>query len=485
MRRMDGVSAFLYHQEKSGAVMHTLKISIMDTSEIPGGWDYDLFRRSVLGRLNKLPMFRWKALKVPFGLHHPVWVDDPAFDLDYHLRRIACPAPGDHKALCELISQVYAWPLDMSKPLWLCWVVEGLENNEVALVTLLHHAYTDGTGAARLLREIYSASQETIEPQAAAEWVPERTPGRPELLLRALIDLPRTWFHSFPKIRKGMKSARALKEKYRQSGRELPPSALRDTRDSPFNIMLGRGRTFVFDTLPLTDIHAVSKGFDVTINDLFVAAAAGAYRKFMQTRGFDPDTGPLVTAIPVSKRPPPEEDDMIGNMTSTDYLAMPVHLPDPIARLQAAAHAGNVMKEHLAAAEGMDLSTILEITPPLAIRLLDWMVKSRDGKFGIWGNAAISNVQGPREPLYMGTMRLNNWISMGMVAHGLGINTTVWSYAGKFNLCILADKTLLPDGWELIAYFRSAFDEYLQLLEEKKSQEAAIETPTEADSGAP
>jgi diacylglycerol O-acyltransferase / wax synthase len=473
MRRMDGLSAFLYHQEQTGAVMHTLKISILDISEIPGGWDYALFRKSIAQRQHLLPMFRWKALKVPFGLHHPVWVDDPDFDLDYHVRRIACPAPGDRKAFCELVSEVYAWPLDMTKPLWLCWVVEGLENDEVAMVTLVHHAYTDGSGAARLLHKIYSLSQEDADPQQQMAWVPEKTPGKLSLLVRALIDLPRTWITSLPKIRQGMRNVREMKKKYAESGGELPPSAFTDTRDSPFNIMVGRGRTFVFDTLPLDEIKAISKGFDVTINDLFVAATAGAYRKFMQTRGYNPDTGPLVTAIPVSKRPPLEEDDMIGNKTSSDYLAMPVHLPDPLDRLKAAAHAGKVMKAHIVAAEGSDLSNILEITPPALIRLLDWVVKHKDGKFGVWGNAAISNVPGPREPLYMGAMKLKNWISMGMVAHGLGLNTTVWSYAGQFNLCILADKKLLPDGWELIAHFRDAFAEYRVLLDEKADRQAA------------
>jgi diacylglycerol O-acyltransferase / wax synthase len=473
MRRMDGLSAFLYHQEQTGAVMHTLKISILDISEIPGGWDYALFRKSIAQRQHLLPMFRWKALKVPFGLHHPVWVDDPDFDLDYHVRRIACPAPGDRKAFCELVSEVYAWPLDMTKPLWLCWVVEGLENDEVAMVTLVHHAYTDGSGAARLLHKIYSLSQEDADPQQQMAWVPEKTPGKLSLLVRALIDLPRTWITSLPKIRQGMRNVREMKKKYAESGGELPPSAFTDTRDSPFNIMVGRGRTFVFDTLPLDEIKAISKGFDVTINDLFVAATAGAYRKFMQTRGYNPDTGPLVTAIPVSKRPPLEEDDMIGNKTSSDYLAMPVHLPDPLDRLKAAAHAGKVMKAHIVAAEGSDLSNILEITPPALIRLLDWVVKHKDGKFGVWGNAAISNVPGPREPLYMGAMKLKNWISMGMVAHGLGLNTTVWSYAGQFNLCILADKKLLPDGWELIAHFRDAFAEYRVLLDEKADRQPA------------
>ncbi len=321
MRRMDGLSAFLYHEEQAGAVMHTLKISIMDTSKIPGGWNYDRFRDSVARRLHLLPMFRWKALKVPFGLHHPVWVDDPDFDLDYHLRRIACPAPGDRKAFCELVSEVYAWPLDMTKPLWLCWVVEGLENDEVALVSLVHHAYADGSGAARLLEKFYLTGSQTPEPDVYQHWQPERTPGKLELLARALIDLPGTWIKSYPKIRQGLANVREMKKKYAESGRELPPTpadAFSGDRDSPFNILVGRGRTFVFETFPLDDIKAISKSAGVTINDLFVATTAGAYRKFMLARGFNPDAGPLVTAIPVSKRPPVEEDDMIGNITSSD-----------------------------------------------------------------------------------------------------------------------------------------------------------------------
>jgi diacylglycerol O-acyltransferase len=139
------------------------------------------------------------------------------------------------------------------------------------------------------------------------------------------------------------------------------------------------------------------------------------------------------------------------------------------------------MKAHIIAAEGSDLSNILEITPPIAIRLLDRAVKHKEGKFGVWGNAAISNVPGPREPLYMGAMKLKNWISMGMVALGLGLNTTVWSYAGQFNLCVLADKKLLPDGWELIDLYREAFAEYRGLLEEKLRLEAAEVEANDSD----
>jgi hypothetical protein len=124
------------------------------------------------------------------------------------------------------------------------------------------------------------------------------------------------------------------------------------------------------------------------------------------------------------------------------------------------------MKAHLAEAQGLDVSSILEVTPPALLHLLDWLVKKKEGKFsGIWGNAALSNVQGPRDPLYMGHMRMSNWVSMGQIFHGMALNTTVWSYAGKFNLCILADHKLLPNGWELAGFYREAFAEYAELLD--------------------
>jgi diacylglycerol O-acyltransferase len=116
----------------------------------------------------------------------------------------------------------------------------------------------------------------------------------------------------------------------------------------------------------------------------------------------------------------------------------------------------------------MDISTILEITPPVVLKLLAWFVKKTEGRFsGIWGNAALSNVPGPREPLFLGEIPMSNWVSMGQIFHGMALNTTVWSYAGQFNLCVLADRNLLPDGWEMIGYFREAFDEYRALLDNR------------------
>lgn len=463
MRRLDGLSTFLLVREEPGAYQHTFKIGIYDPREVPGGWSYERFHEDIAQSiLHGLPLFRCRIQRIPFDLHHPLWVDDPDFDLDYHLHRIACPPPGDNRTFCALLSQLYAWPLDYSRPLWLAWIVEGLENGRVAVVTLLHHAYTDGTGAARLMGRYFTKQPDRIIPDAFPIWKPEPAPGKLRLVLSALYEVPIELAHGLPKVVRGLRRMRRLRKEYLKAGRELPPTP-RDARDSPFNILLSHRRTFVFETFRFEEIRATAHRFGVTVNDLFLGAVAGVFRQFMLERGYDVDRGPLVATIPLEQRPPIDVDDFIGNRTSADYLSLPTHIADPIARLRAASHASAVMKEHFEASKGADLLSLIDIMPLPMLRLPDWLVKRSKNKVGMNANALLSNVKGPSERLYLGQMPLVNWISMGQILHGVGINTTVWSYAGNFNLCILADKKLLPDGWPMIEQFRESFAEYARL----------------------
>jgi WS/DGAT/MGAT family acyltransferase len=463
MRRLDGVSTFLLVREEPGAYQHTFKIGIYDPREVPGGWCYERFHQDLAASIaHGLPLFRCKIQRVPFDLHHPLWVDDPDFDLDYHLHRIACPQPGDARTFCALLSQLYAWPLDHSRPLWLSWIVEGLENGRVAVVTLLHHAYTDGTGAARLMGRYFKKQPEQIIPDDSPPWSPEPAPGKLRLVLSALRAVPIDLAHGLPKVVRGLAKMRRLREEYIKGGRELPPT-YRDAPDSPFNILLSNRRTFVFETFPFEEIRTTTRGFGVTVNDLFLATVAGVFRQFMQERGCDVDRGPLVAMIPVEQRPPIEKDDFVGNRTSATYVSLPIHIADAVARLSAARHASRVMKEHFEASKGADLLSLIGIMPVPMLRLPDWLVKRSKSKVGMNGNVILSNVKGPSERLYLGQLPLVNWISTGQILHGVGINVTVWSYAGNFNLCILADKKLLPDGWPMIDRFREAFTEYANL----------------------
>ena len=154
MRRLNGIDALMLYLDGGSAYNHTLKISVLDPSTDPDGWSCPKARRMFEERVHLLPVFRLRYLPTPLGLHHPIWVEDPEFDLDAHVRRVVCPAPGGMEEFCALVEQIYAHPLDRDRPLWQTWVVEGLEGGRVALVTLLHHAYTDGVGVLDMLGRV-------------------------------------------------------------------------------------------------------------------------------------------------------------------------------------------------------------------------------------------------------------------------------------------------------------------------------------------
>lgn len=462
MRRLDGVSTTHWLNTKPKEYHHTLKIGIFDTSKVPGGWDYERFKEGIIKGMEFHPIFRCKVMQVPFGLHRPVWVEDSEFDIDYHMRYVSCPEPGDNKALCAVISQVYAYPLDPDKPLWQSWVIDRLNGGQIAVVTLLHHAYVDGTGAARLMERYFSHQPIDITP-TMAEWHAEQTPSKAALLLAALRDLPLSLIEGLPRVVRGMREMRRVRQQYAKMGEHPAPDPFKDSRDSPFNIMLSHQRTFVFEMLPFTPIRASAKNFQVTINDLFLAVVADVYRQFMLERGYDVDKGPLLATIPLGRRPPVEQDDMVGNKMSADWLWLPIHIADPLERLRYAQASSKTMKEHFKAVEGVDTSSLMEILPLPFLMLTGRTVKHGRQAVGMMANAVMTNVKGPAEPLYWGPMQMTNWISQGPIVNGQGLNVTAWSYVDKFNVAIMADKKLLPDGWGMIERFKESFKLYEEL----------------------
>lgn len=456
MRRLDGLSAFMIYSEKPKWYHHTLKVAILDYGEetMP---PYETLIGEFSERIERIPMLRWKLAKVPFGLNHPVWTQADDFDIRYHLRYITCPAPGDDRTFSRLVSELYAYPMDQSAPLWLTWIVDGLAGGKTAIVTLVHHAYTDGTGAARMLERMLVSEQGNKYP--AAELGSNNSPGKLRLLIDGLVDLPLLFARELPSVIRGFRTLSRYNKEREASGQAMPPSP-NDAPYSPFNTALSHRRTFVYKAFSLNDVKAISKQRGVTINDLFVAVCAGAFRDFLRESSFDPDTGPLVCTLPVNFRPPPEQDDLIGNQVGTGYMWVPSHIEDPVNRLQAAHDAAQTMKSYLAATGDVNISRVMQLFPPLYAKTLEWLIDRSKGKVNLAGNLVLSNVAGPKQALTMGSATVANWLSIGHVSGGAGLNITAWSYAGQFNICIMADGRVVPDGWILMDCISNALDEY-------------------------
>ncbi len=464
IRRMGGADAFFLALETPRAYMHTFKIAILDPSEHPEAWSFDIYRERVRRRLHRIPPFRWRYVHSPLGLAYPLWAEDPDFNLDYHLRHVACPAPGDQRALCEFMSAAYAYQLDRSRPLWITWVVEGLEDGKVALVTLVHHAYFDGAGASNAMMRFFNAEPNRDEDPEPPPWAPGKIPAWPMRLLTGACALPLILAKGIPHAITGVRKIRRLGKEREASGRPPHPN-ISNMPWTPLNRSVSHGRTLVCDSIPLERMQrarAILPG--ATINDVFISCSAGALRSLLKEMQYAVDSGPLVGGIPVSKKRPPGMD-IQGNFATADYTWLHTEIADPVARMQATHRSCAETKEHIAASDGADINSLVSLAPEWLTRLISWWVRSREGRVGIFGNALLSNVPGPRQPLYLGPTRVSNWFSTGQVFDGTSLNLTMWSYCGKANLCIFADKSVLPDGWKLFDYFTGELDTLIELAE--------------------
>ncbi len=454
MERMSGADAMMLYLDRAEAYNHTIKISIIDPSADPDGWSWKRFKATWYSRLGLIPRLRQRYLRVPMGLNHPVWVEDPAFDMDYHVRRVGCPAPGSMVELCELICEFYAHPMDHTRPLWEVWVVEGLQGGRVAVILFIHHALTDGVGILRMLNNFWNTRPESEEHPAPAAWHPAPLPGKGRLLLEGLRDLPAVFAANLPGAIRGARAGRRILEEWRSKGRTLPPVAGDSKYPAPYAVKLSPNRTFALHSFSLPRIRAISKQHGVTINDVFIATASGAIRDLLIARDGAAPSAPMVATVPFALVPLAERT-RDGNFSTVCHTLMHTEIADPVERLQACKRDADTMKAYFEATREANLSALMSLLPAAVPKLMDRVNEMKGGGVLPFWNVVLSNVPGPRAPLKLGNLRLAEWYSIGQLAHGAALNITVWSYVDQFNLCVLSDPTVLPDAWPLIHHFES------------------------------
>jgi diacylglycerol O-acyltransferase len=431
--------------------MHTLKLAVIDISELKGRhFGVEDFREVIRGRLHKLDPFRYELVDIPFKFHHPMWRENCEVDLSYHVRPYRVDSPGGRRELDDAVGKIASTALDRSKPLWEMYFIEGLANGRIAVLGKIHHALADGVASANLLARGMDLS---TGPDDNASYTTDPAPTKPELVRTAFADHMRQ-IGRLPGV---MRYTAQGMNRVRKSPKKLSADLTMPFTPPPnfMNHMVDGTRRFATGTLALADVKQTAKHLNVTINDMVLAISSGALRKLSLKYDGSADH-PLLASVPVSFDFSRER--VSGNYFTGVMMVVPIELEDPLERVQAVHDAAVEAKEthHLMGPELV--SRWSNYFPPAPAEALFRWLAEKDGQNKVL-NLPISNVPGPREHGRVGGALVTEIYSVGPLTTGSGLNITVWSYVDQLNVSVLSDGATLADPHELTEAMIEAFIE--------------------------
>ncbi len=448
MQQLTGLDAAFLAMETHAVFGHIGSVCVLDPSTSPDGITLAKLTSLIEERIHLIPPFRRRLANVPLGLDQPYWIEDPGFDIEYHVRELALPSPGDDRQLAEQASRLHARPLDRSRPLWEVYLIHGLSGRRVAIYSKVHHAAIDGVSGGEMLTAILDVRPEgrTVAPEP---WAPDRQPSAAGLLLRSArtyAGQPLRAARLSYALAKGVSRPR-LPYIDRLLGRDadvvLPSAGLRAPA-TPFNKTISPHRRWSFATIPLADVKEIKNAAGGTVNDVVMALSTGALRRWLLEHDALPEA-PLVAAVPVSIRTEAEKHSG-GNKVSTMMAPLPTHLADPLERLHACTAAMSAAKEQHGALPATLLSDVTQFAmPALAGQAARLAARTRLLERVNPFNLFVSNVPGPNLPLYYAGCRLLGYYPLSAIADGQGLNITVCSLDGGMHFGLIADRELVPD----------------------------------------
>lgn len=460
MERLSGLDATFLYLETPSLHMHVAMTMVIDPSTMEGGYSFDRIKEFIRTRAHLVPPFHRRVVGVPFNLAHPVWVDDPEFDIDYHVRRIGAPAPGGRRELADLAAQIASTQLDRSRPLWELWVIEGLKQGRVGVVTKIHHCAIDGTSGADLMVHLFDLDPagRDLEPH---DPIPvERIPTDAELLGYAAASRWRRTL-SLPSLLSQTSRSLTNVVQRRRDPDQVVGAAPLTAPPSPFNGAITAHRKVAFARVPLQDVKAVNQALGTTVNDVILAVCAGGLRRYLQRLDALPDD-PLVAVCPMSVRDGAEEaGGGSANKVSAMFTSLATDVEDPVDRLLAIHRVTKGAKEEHNAVGASFLQDWAEFAAPNTFNLASRLYSSlhlADSHRPVH-NVIISNVPGPPFPLYYAGAELIAAYPMGPVMEGAGLNITVLSYRDSVDFGFMVCRELMEDVWDLAEDTEAAFAE--------------------------
>lgn len=491
MLQLSGQDASFVYMETANTPMHIGSVGIYDPATAPGGFvRFKDILRFIESRMGSARSFRQRLVRVPFDLDHPYWIEDPEFDIEYHVRHIALPKPGDWRQLCIQVARLHSRPLDLNKPLWEFTIVEGLDNVEglppgcFALVAKVHHAAIDGMSGVEMSAAIHDTDAEMRPREASDAWRAESMPNVAELLMRS-------YFNS---LRQPMRVAETI-------GRSLPGMAkltmsvskgevsIANAKLAPktrFNGKVGAHRVFDAAAFPLTDIRAIKDAVPgATVNDVILTIVGGGLRGYLLEKGELPaDT--LTAMAPISVRAEGEKA-ALGNLVSAMVVGLGSNIADPLERLRFV-HAEAANSKAMTGAVGARTLTDYSQLIPSGLAGLAARLYTRVGAANAHAPAfscVATNVPGSRVPLYFAGAKMVGMYGLGPVFDSMGLINTIYSYTDTIAISFTCDRGMMPDPETYAATLTAAFAELKAAAAAAPVAKAPVNPPAKPGAAGP
>ena len=446
MDRLSPLDASFLHVEDDVNHMHIGSIGVFEGPP-PA---YEELTATVGGRLSLVPRYRQKVATVPLALGRPVWVDDPHFNIEYHVRHTALPAPGGDAELRRLVGRVMSQQLDRTKPLWEIWMVEGLDDGRWAMVSKVHHCLVDGVSGTELLSVILDLSPD-VPPPMDDDWRPRPAPSPARLARDATIGLATSPYEQMravtAAVRRPQRALEALREVL--MGSLALSSLVRPTPPTSLNGPIGPHRRYAWTNADLADVKRIRVAHGGTVNDVVLALITKGSRDLLASRGEDPDCRTIRTLVPVSVRArgdggPAGGDGTLDNKVSAMFAELPVGIVDPVERLHAITAQLQDLKESRQAVAGEALTSAAGFAPPMLLTLgtrIATRAARRTGNL----DTVTTNVPGPQFPLYSCGRRLLRATPYVPLAAPLRVGVAIFSYDGEVTFGITGDYDTAAD----------------------------------------
>jgi diacylglycerol O-acyltransferase len=452
MKQLGILDSAFVNLEQTNTPQHVGGIGIYDPSTAPGGFvRFKDVIASFERRLGNMPLFRTRLVEVPGGLDRPYWIKDANFDVEFHLRHIALPEPGDWRQLCIQTARLHSRPLDMSRPLWEAYIIEGLDNIPnlpkgcFAVYTKMHHSMVDGAGGSSFMAALHDlvADPESAQPSESEPRLADTAPSVSELLTKATLNSVK---NSVQLVTGTAKNARDLSKYAAGIIRKEIPAPDVSAPKTILNKPVGPHRVFDAAEFPLEGFKDIKNAVGVTVNDVALGVVGGALQRYLVAKGEAPSEGSLAAGIPLNmrtRRGTTEENNQVGSI----FSSLHTDITDPIERLTSIRQSTEDAKVSGEASPMVDALKLAGVFSPAISKSVArfWSRNALSRHLPINISTCISNVAGPDFPLYCAGAKMVDYYGLGVLTPGMGIFHLVFSYAGKITLSVLADRDIMPD----------------------------------------